>query len=42
MPGGDDSVSNETVDSIHMVEQEVKDIDGVVITQPAVTPQTQL
>ena len=34
-PGGDDSVSNETVDSIHTVEQEVKDIDGVVITQPA-------
>ena len=32
MPGGDDTISDETVDSVHMVEQEVKDTNGVVIT----------
>ena len=34
MPGGDDTVSDETVDSVHKVEQKVKDTNGVVITQP--------
>lgn len=33
-PGGEDTVSDETVDSTHTVEQEVE-IDGVVIAQPA-------
>nr|POE62467.1 hypothetical protein CFP56_26398 [Quercus suber] len=31
---GDDIVSNEIIDFIHTVEQEVKDIDSVVIAQP--------
>ena len=30
MPGGEDTVTDETVDSTHMVEQEVE-INGVVI-----------
>nr|POE95946.1 hypothetical protein CFP56_47041 [Quercus suber] len=33
-PRGDDTVSNETVDSIHMIEHEVKDTDRVVIAKP--------
>ena len=33
-PGGDDTVNDETIDFVHMIEQEVKDTDGVVITQP--------
>ena len=33
-PEGDDTVSDETVNSIRTVEQEVKDTDGVVIAQP--------
>lgn len=36
-PKGDDTVSDKIVDFIHMVEQEVKDTDGVVIVQP--TPE---
>nr|POE62453.1 hypothetical protein CFP56_26384 [Quercus suber] len=32
-PGGDESLSDESDDSIHIVEQEVKD-NGVVIAQP--------
>lgn len=35
--GGDDTGSNVTIDSIHAIEQEVKDTDGVVIAQP--TPE---
>ena len=31
MPKGDDTVSDETVDSIHMIEQDVKEADGMVI-----------
>lgn len=33
-PRGDDAISDETNDSVHTVEQEVKD-DGVGIAQPA-------
>lgn len=33
-PGGDDTGNDETVDSIHAIEQEVRDTDGIVITQP--------
>ena len=35
MLGGDDTLSDETVESVHMVEEEVKDTDCVVIAQPA-------
>nr|POE78869.1 hypothetical protein CFP56_59921 [Quercus suber] len=31
MPEGDDTISDETIDSIRIVEQEVKEVDGVVI-----------
>lgn len=34
-PGGDDTVSDETVDSVHTIKQEVKEADGMVIAQPA-------
>ena len=34
-PGGDDTVSSEIVNSIHTVDQEVKETNDVVITQPA-------
>ena len=33
-PRGYDTVNDETIDSICTIEQEVKDIDGVVIAQP--------
>ena len=33
-PRGDDVVSDETVDFVHMVEQEVKDINSLVVAQP--------
>jgi len=33
--GEDDTVSDETVDSVQMIEQEVKDTAGVAIAQPA-------
>lgn len=34
MPVGDDTVNDEIVNSIHTVDQEVRDIDDVVIAQP--------
>lgn len=32
---GDDIVNNESIDSVHTVEQKVQDTNGVVITQPS-------
>lgn len=37
--GGDDTVSDETDDSVHTVKQEVKDIDAEVIVQPTLGGQ---
>ena len=30
-PGGDDAISDETVDSVHTVKQEVKDTNSMVV-----------
>lgn len=30
-PGGEDAISNDTDDSVHIIEQKVKDTDGMAV-----------